>query len=49
MSGDRLKALGWTPRIGLEEGIRAVYAWYLEREAEDAALEDGATGPAPWN
>lgn len=28
----RLRALGWQPRIGLAEGIRAVGAWY-EREA----------------
>jgi len=26
----RLKALGWSPRIGLEEGLRQTYAWYLE-------------------
>jgi GDP-L-fucose synthase len=25
----RLNALGWTPRIGLEEGIRSTYQWYL--------------------
>jgi GDP-L-fucose synthase len=29
MSGDKLKALGWRPRIALEEGIRATYRWYL--------------------
>jgi GDP-L-fucose synthase len=26
----RIKSLGWTPRIGLDEGIRGVYAWYLQ-------------------
>lgn len=26
----RIKGLGWSPRIGLEEGIRGVYAWYLQ-------------------
>lgn len=26
----RLTALGWRPRIGLEEGVRATYRWYLE-------------------
>lgn len=25
----RIKSLGWNPRIGLDEGIRGVYAWYL--------------------
>ena len=26
----RIRALGWKPRIGLEEGIRDAYAWFLE-------------------
>ncbi|MFF7792333.1 NAD-dependent epimerase/dehydratase family protein [Streptomyces sp. NPDC007991] len=26
----RLTALGWTPRIGLREGIARTYAWYVE-------------------
>jgi GDP-L-fucose synthase len=26
----RIKSLGWQPRIGLEEGIRRTYEWYLE-------------------
>ena len=29
----RLSALGWVPRIGLETGIRATYAWFLENRA----------------
>jgi GDP-L-fucose synthase len=29
MSGDKLKALGWRPKIALEDGIRATYRWYL--------------------
>jgi GDP-L-fucose synthase len=29
----RLHALGWRHRIGLEEGIRSTYQWYLENEA----------------
>ena len=28
MSGARLAALGWRPRIGFEAGIRDTYAWY---------------------
>ena len=24
----RLRALGWQPKVGLEEGIRSVYTWY---------------------
>ena len=33
MSGDKLRGLGWRPRIGLEEGIAATYRWYLEHAA----------------
>lgn len=29
----RLSGLGWRPRIGLEEGIRSTYAWFLENAA----------------
>jgi nucleoside-diphosphate-sugar epimerase len=28
MSGARLAALGWKPRIGLEQGLRETYEWY---------------------
>jgi GDP-L-fucose synthase len=37
MSGDKLRALGWRPRISLEDGIRSTYAWYLANTAEAAA------------
>ncbi len=30
----RIKSLGWSPRIGLDEGIRGVYAWYLQHGTE---------------
>ena len=26
----RLRGLGWKPRIGLEEGVRSMYEWYVE-------------------
>lgn len=26
----RMKALGWNPKVGMEEGIRKTYEWYLE-------------------
>ena len=29
MSIDKLKGLGWSPRIGLEEGLRSTYEWFL--------------------
>ncbi|MHB9149536.1 MAG: GDP-L-fucose synthase family protein [Thermoleophilia bacterium] len=33
----RLRALGWESRIGLEEGIRMTYQWYLEHNAPEGA------------
>ena len=33
MSGDKLAGLGWTPRIGLREGVEATYRWFLENVA----------------
>ena len=30
MSAAKLQGLGWTPRIGLEEGLRETYRWYVE-------------------
>jgi len=29
----KINALGWQPRIGLEQGIRAAYQWFLENSA----------------
>jgi GDP-L-fucose synthase len=34
MSGARLAALGWRPRIGLEAGIADTYAWFLAHAAQ---------------
>jgi GDP-L-fucose synthase len=33
MDVSRLHALGWKARIGLEEGVRGTYAWYLAHHA----------------
>ena len=33
MDSTRLHALGWKPRITLDEGIATTYAWYLENAA----------------
>jgi GDP-L-fucose synthase len=30
----RLTNLGWTPKVGLEEGIRSTYQWFVENQAE---------------
>ncbi|ETX26918.1 GDP-L-fucose synthase [Roseivivax isoporae] len=34
MDVSRLARLGWTASIGLEEGIRGTYDWFLEQDAE---------------
>lgn len=37
MSADRLSAMGWAPRIGLEAGIAETYRWFLEQDAKGKA------------
>jgi GDP-L-fucose synthase len=37
MSGDKLRGLGWAPKIGLEEGIAGTYDWFLRHVAPGAA------------
>ena len=32
MSTDKLRALGWSPSIGLKDGVRDTYRWFLETE-----------------
>jgi GDP-L-fucose synthase len=34
MDVSRLAALGWRARIGLEEGLRSAYRWFVEHHAE---------------
>jgi GDP-L-fucose synthase len=36
MSGDKLRSLGWTPRLQLKDGIRDAYAWFAERVTQTA-------------
>jgi GDP-L-fucose synthase len=33
MSADRLRALGWSPKIGLREGLQDAYSWFLQHQA----------------
>ncbi|MDH3664721.1 MAG: GDP-L-fucose synthase [Alphaproteobacteria bacterium] len=33
----RLNAMGWRPKIGLEEGFKSAYRWYQDEVAADAA------------
>ena len=37
MSAERLRAMGWSPRIPLPEGIRAVYDWFLQNWTQTRA------------
>ena len=30
MSADKIRRLGWAPRIDLETGVRRTYEWFLE-------------------
>jgi GDP-L-fucose synthase len=36
MSGEKLKAMGWAPKISLNEGVAATYRWFLEHHGEFA-------------
>jgi GDP-L-fucose synthase len=33
MSADKLRGMGWAPRIGLEDGVASTYRWFLEHVA----------------
>jgi GDP-L-fucose synthase len=37
MSADRLREMGWAPRIELEQGLQSTYDWYL-RESDGKAI-----------
>ena len=33
MDVSRLRGLGWTPQVPLDEGVRRTYDWYLANRA----------------
>jgi GDP-L-fucose synthase len=35
MDSSKIRALGWKPEIGLEEGVATAYQWFLEHKAAD--------------
>ena len=38
----RLKALGWSPRVSLREGIESTYQWFLKHQGDARGLSAGA-------
>jgi GDP-L-fucose synthase len=34
MSGDKIKSLGWQPKIALRDGIASTYQWFLQNVAQ---------------
>jgi GDP-L-fucose synthase len=40
MDVSAVRALGWAPRIDLEDGVRDTYAWYTQQAAQP--VEAGA-------
>ena len=36
MSGEMLRAMGWSAKIGLRDGVTATYSWFLDNVAEQA-------------
>jgi GDP-L-fucose synthase len=43
----KLTALGWTPKIDLEPGIRQAYQWYLDNKRNARGTFSGARAAAP--
>jgi len=39
MSADKLKAMGWRPKIGLRDGVADAYAWFLANVANVAEAQ----------
>jgi hypothetical protein len=45
MDSAKLRSFGWRPRLGLKEGIAAVYRWFLEHGLAKAAPNAGSRPP----
>ncbi|MDP2296016.1 MAG: GDP-L-fucose synthase [Pseudolabrys sp.] len=37
MSGEKIRALGWSPRISLREGVATAYSWYKDNMTRELA------------
>jgi GDP-L-fucose synthase len=42
MDSSFISSMGWAPRIGLDDGLRSTYAWYLKNVAHIGANGSGA-------
>ena len=42
----KIKSIGWEPKTGLKEGIKATYAWYIAQQLK-AQLQKGITTTGP--
>jgi nucleoside-diphosphate-sugar epimerase len=38
------EVLGWAPEVGIDEGVRQTFAWYVGARAEAAARAHEAVG-----
>lgn len=43
----KLHGLGWSPTVGLDEGIATTYRWFLDQQAAQVQLRGIAADPAP--
>lgn len=43
LSTDKLRGLGWTPSVDLEDGMRRTYDWLVERNWQGAGRPEGST------
>ncbi len=49
MKCDRIRSLGWTPRVGLREGLRRTIEWYKSnRWWWEPILDEYVLGDTPW-
>ena len=46
MSADKIRALGWSPKISLRDGLANTHRWYLANCTEGAGGQRSASGAA---
>ncbi len=48
MSADKIRGLGWTPSIALEDGVAGAYRWFLDHIDSARGVEKGSDPAPPW-